>query len=89
MNPETLQTFGVLALGLGFVLIGLGGISTYHASQKLQHAAEFRAAEQKGELNAQLVAILLKNQQFHGGGRSRRPHQSASLRRRIHACSRS
>jgi hypothetical protein len=63
VNPETLQTFGVLAIGLGFVLIGLGGISTYHASQKLQHAAELRQAEQKGELNAQLLSMLMKNQE--------------------------
>ena len=64
MNPETLQTFGVLAIGLGFVLIGLGGFSTYHASQKLQHTAELRAVEQKGEMNAQILTLLLKNQQL-------------------------
>ena len=62
MNPETLQTFGVMAIGLGFVLIGLGGFSTYHASQKLQHTAEMRQLEQKGEMNAQIMSLLMKNQ---------------------------
>ncbi len=64
MNPETLQTLGVLAIGLGFVLIGLGGFSTYHASQKIQHIVELREAEQKGEMNSQLVTLLLKNQEL-------------------------
>jgi len=62
VSPETLQTFGVMAIGLGFVLIGLGGFSTYHASQKLQHAAEMRQVEQKGEFNAQIMSLLIKNQ---------------------------
>ena len=62
MSPETLQSLGVLAIGLGFVLIGLGGFTTYHASQKLQHSAEMRQLEQKGELNAQIMSLLMKNQ---------------------------
>jgi hypothetical protein len=62
VDPETLQTFGVMAIALGFVLIGLGGFSTYHASQKLQHAAEMRQVEQKGEFNAQIMSLLIKNQ---------------------------
>ncbi|HEX4084973.1 MAG TPA: hypothetical protein VHY22_08690 [Chthoniobacteraceae bacterium] len=64
MSPESLQTFGVLAIGLGFVLIGLGGISSYHASQIIQHRTELREAEQKGEMNAQIMTLLLKNQQL-------------------------
>jgi hypothetical protein len=64
VSPETLQTLGVLAIGLGFVLIGLGGFSTYHASQNLQHQAELREAEQKGELDAQILTLMLKNQQL-------------------------
>ena len=64
MSPETLQTLGVLAIGLGFVLIGLGGFSTYHASQQLQHSAELREAEQKGEMNVQIMTLLLKNQEL-------------------------
>ena len=64
MNPETLQTFGVLAIGLGFVLIGLGGFSTYHASQKLTHAAELREVERKGEMHAEILTLLLKNQEL-------------------------
>ena len=62
MSPETLQTFGVLAIALGFVLIGLGGFTTYHASEKLQHAAEMR--EVKGEMNAQILSLMLKNQEL-------------------------
>jgi hypothetical protein len=64
VSPETLQTFGVLAIGLGFVLIGLGGISTYHASQKIQHATELREVEQKWQMTAQIQALLLKNQEL-------------------------
>jgi hypothetical protein len=64
VSPETLQSFGVLAIGLGFVLIGLGGLSTYHASQKIQHAAELRQVEQKWQMTAQIQALLLKNQQL-------------------------
>ncbi len=64
MSPETLQSLGVLAIGLGFLLIGLGGFSTYHASQQIQHAAELREAEQKGDFNAQMLTLLLKNQQL-------------------------
>ena len=64
MSLETLQTFGALAIGLGFVLIGLGGFSTYHASQKLQHAAELREVEQRGKMNEQIVTLLLKNQEL-------------------------
>ncbi len=64
MNPEFLQTFGVLAIGLGFVLIGLGGISTYHASQQLQHKAELREVEQRGEMNAQILTLMMKNQEL-------------------------
>jgi hypothetical protein len=64
VNPDTLQTFGVLAIGLGFVLIGLGGISTYHASQKMQHQAEMREVQQKGEMNQQIMNLLLRNQQL-------------------------
>jgi len=64
VSPETLQSLGVLAIGLGFVLIGLGGFSTYHASQTLQHAAQLREVEQKGEYNAQILTLLLKNQEL-------------------------
>ena len=64
MSPETLQTFGVLAIGLGFVLIGLGGFSTYHASQKLQHAAELREVERKWQMTAEIQTLLLKNQEL-------------------------
>ena len=64
MSPETLQTLGALAIAFGFVLIGLGGFSTYHASQKLQHAAELRQMQQQGESNAQILTLLLKNQQL-------------------------
>jgi len=49
---------------MGFVLIGLGGISTYHASQQLQHAAELREVEQRGEMNAQLLTLMMKNQEL-------------------------
>ena len=64
MSPETLQTLGVLAIGLGFALIGLGGFSTYHASQKLQHAAELREVEKKGEYTQEIQALLLRNQEL-------------------------
>ena len=64
VSPETLQTFGVLAIGLGFVLIGLGGFSTYHASQKLQHAAELREVERKWQMTAEIQTLLLKNQEL-------------------------
>ena len=64
MSPDTLQTLGILAIGLGFVLIGLGGFSTYTASQKLQHASELRQVQQQGEFNAQVLSIELKNQQM-------------------------
>jgi len=64
VNPEFLQTFGVLAIGLGFVLIGLGGISTYHASQQLQHQAELREVEKQGEMNAQILTLMMKNQEL-------------------------
>jgi len=64
VTPETLQTFSMMAIALGFVLIGLGGFSTYHASQKLQHIAELREVEQKGEMNAQILTLLLKNQEL-------------------------
>jgi len=50
----------VLAIGLGFVLIGLGGFSTYHASQKM----ELQHMEEAGERNTQLMALMLKNQQL-------------------------
>ena len=76
VSPDILQSFGVMAIALGFVLIGLGGFSTYHASQKLQHAAELREAEQKGEMNAQVLSLLLKNQQLQNeqqAGRSAAP----------------
>lgn len=64
MNPESLQTLGVLAIGLGFVLIGLGGFTTYTASQKVQHRAELREVEEKGELNAQILTLMMKNQEL-------------------------
>ena len=64
MSPETLQSFGVLAIALGFVLIGLGGFSTYQASQQLQHTAELQQAEQKGEITQQIMTLQLKNQQL-------------------------
>jgi hypothetical protein len=64
VTPDTLQSLGVLAIGLGFLLIGLGGFSTYHASQKLQHEAELREAERKGEYDTQLLSLMLKNQQL-------------------------
>ncbi len=64
MNPDTLQSLGVLAIALGFVLIGLGGFSTYHASQQIQHAADLRAAEQKGDFNTQMLTLMLKNQEL-------------------------
>jgi len=64
VSPDTLQTLGVLAIGLGFVLIGLGGFSTYHASTKLQHEAEMREVTQKGELNTQIMTLLMKNQEL-------------------------
>ena len=64
MSPETLQTLGVLAIGLGFVLIGLGGFSTYHASQKIQHASELREVQQKWEMTTEIQTLLLKNQQL-------------------------
>jgi hypothetical protein len=64
VSPETLQTLGVMAIGLGFVLIGLGGFSTYHASQKLQHSAEMRQVEQKGEMNTQIMTLLIRNQEL-------------------------
>ena len=64
MTPDTLQSLGVLAIGLGFLLIGLGGFSTYHASQKLQHEAELREAQQKGEYDTQLLSLMLKNQEL-------------------------
>jgi hypothetical protein len=80
MTPETLQTLGVLAMATGFFLVGLGGFSTYHASQKLQRAAEQREMEQRWAMAAQnlkheselkdkdhdweIQALLLKNQQL-------------------------
>jgi hypothetical protein len=64
VSPETLQSFGILAIALGFVLIGLGGFSTYQASQQLQHTAELKQAEQSGEINQQIMALQLKNQQL-------------------------
>jgi hypothetical protein len=64
VSPDTLQSFGVLAIALGFVLIGLGGFSTYQASQQLQHQAELAQAEQKGQANQQIMELLLKNQQL-------------------------
>lgn len=64
MSPETLQTFGILAIGLGFALIGLGGLATYHGSQKLQHVAELREAEQKGKNSTQMLTLMLKNQEL-------------------------
>jgi hypothetical protein len=64
MSPDTLQSLGILAIGLGFVLIGLGGFSTYHASQQIQRTVELREAEQKGEMNAQLLTLMMKNQQL-------------------------
>jgi type IV secretory pathway VirB10-like protein len=73
VSPETLQTFGMMAIGLGFVLIGLGGFSTYHASQKLQHAAELREVEQKWEMTSQIQTLLLKNQQLQQKTEERPP----------------
>jgi hypothetical protein len=64
VSPETLQSLGVLAIGLGFVLIGLGGFSTYHASQRLQHEAELRQVEQMGESNAKIMTLMMKNQEL-------------------------
>lgn len=54
----------MLAIGLGFVLIGLGGFSTYHASQKIQHASELREVQQKWEMTTEIQTLLLKNQQL-------------------------
>lgn len=78
MSPETLQSLGVLAIGLGFVLIGLGGFSTYHASQKLEHEAELRQVEQKGEMNTQIMTLLLKNQQLQAEEAQRKAVETAA-----------
>lgn len=73
MNPESLQTVSVLAIALGFVLIGFGGFTAYTASQKVQHSAELRAVEQKGELNTQIMTLLMKNQELLSKLEQRRP----------------
>ncbi len=72
VSPETLQSFGVLALGLGFMLIGLGGFTTYHAAQKLQHAAELREVEEKAKLNTQILTLLMKNRELQDQDLQRR-----------------
>jgi hypothetical protein len=54
----------VLAIALGFVLIGLGGFSTYQASQQIQHTAQLQEAKQSGQINQQLMDLMLKNQQL-------------------------
>ncbi len=77
VSPETLQTFGIMAIGLGFVLIGVGGLSTYHASQKLQHAAELRQVEQKGEMEEQILTLLMKNQELRSQQLQRQTEQPA------------
>jgi hypothetical protein len=67
-----------MAIGLGFVLIGLGGFSTYHASQKLQHAAEMREMERKGEMNAQILYLQVKNQELQNEELKRKVEQAAA-----------
>jgi hypothetical protein len=64
VSPETVQTFGVLAIGLGFMLIGLGGFATYHASQKIQHASELQAVRDKAKLDTQILTLMLKNREL-------------------------
>jgi hypothetical protein len=76
VSPETLQSLGVLAIGLGFVLIGLGGFTTYHASQQLQHTAEMRQVEQKGEMNVQIMTLLMKNQELQSQDAQRKAEQA-------------
>jgi len=65
-----------MAIGLGFVLIGLGGFSTYHASQQLQHSAELRQVEQKGEMNAQIMTLMMKNQELQTQDLQRKADQA-------------
>jgi hypothetical protein len=62
VSPDTLQSFGVLAIALGFVLIGLGGFSTYQASQQIQHTVELQEAKQTGQINQQIIDLMVKNQ---------------------------
>ncbi len=68
----------MLAIALGFVLIGLGGFSTYQASQQLQHRAELQQAQQQGQANQQVLELMLKNQQLQNEELLRRTAEQAT-----------